>query len=182
MTRPTPARDTLRAALDAAGHNEPDLDPATPYGALSAVIAVADELRRRGWTVLPPGALPEPARSRTTDPSTSHRAGASVTVTARSAAARILREHDRVSRNPACTSLWAGLTDEEAGLLAGVRAAHKRVSELLRAGLLEPVVLDGEPLERRSTVTGRDGRVLTITPAGRALLGAFPPVVEDGDQ
>lgn len=66
-----------------------------------------------------------------------------------------------------------GLTAREAEEWSRVRAAHKRVSELQREGLLV-VELDSDGRE----ITREGGRVLSITPAGRAELERL----EDGLQ
>jgi len=97
--------------------------------------------------------------ARRTDPATSKEAAASL------------------HRNTLLRSLLiefgrADLTAEEAGTRAGLDESSgywKRVSDLLNAGYIEPVIVDGEMLTRIAS-SGRQQRVLRITSKGSDQL------------
>ena len=102
--------------------------------------------------------LPEP-RSRRRDPETSTAAARSVTLRAGTQAARLAvayREHGE-------------LTDDEAGVLAGLTTAGywKRCSDLRRANVIEPT---GETRPGRS---GERQRVCRLTALGAALVAVL---------
>jgi hypothetical protein len=122
-------------------------------------------------------------RARATDPATSRDAAEKVKARgpARPGGAvhRLLRAYsDRaflIRRGHAQQPL--GMTSREVETVAGVRAAHKRTSELLQDGLLEvvqiPASIDGNP---DVDVVRDGGRVLRITDAGRTELARLDAV------
>lgn len=81
------------------------------------------------------------AHARTTDPSTSARAAESVSYRAGTAKARLLAEYRKAGSG--------GLTDDEAGLRAGLASgAWKRCSDLRADGAIVPI---GETMGRHGT-------------------------------
>lgn len=111
------------------------------------------------WDTLtsdPSVTIPPPEHlARTNDPATS-----------KAAASRAKRE--TIIRRLLLAYLWNDYTAEEAAKWCGFSAqdgAWKRVSDCIKAGYLEPVLADGEIVTRAGS-SGRQQRVLTITPAG----------------
>jgi hypothetical protein len=101
------------------------------------------------------------ARARRTDPATSHEAARKINeLQAASIQYRVLKAYARAGRH---------MTRDEVVEAAGYRpedgvGVQRRVSELLNAGLLQ------ETGSKRPGLSGRDQRVLSITPAGREAL------------
>lgn len=93
---------------------------------------------------------------RTSDPETSERAARSVTMRAGSQKARLLAQY--------AAHWFGGLTDEEAGELAGITHAWKRCSDLRREGYIEP--RDGVT---RLSSFGESQRVCLITELGKRV-------------
>jgi hypothetical protein len=100
------------------------------------------------------------AHARGSDPDTSRDAAAQVT-TLNGHCEALLRVYPD----------WVGLTAEEAAGHAGINpwAASKRVSDLRRMGLIEPLVLDGKTVTRKNS-SNRQAEVCCITVAGRNKL------------
>jgi len=94
---------------------------------------------------------------RMSDPETSEQAARSVTIRAGSQKAKLLACYE--------AHWFGGLTDEEAGELAGLPHAWKRCSDLRREGLIEP--RDGVT---RLSSFGEAQRVCLITEAGRRAV------------
>lgn len=112
-------------------------------------------------------AIQDRPRARSTDPETSRVAAEGVVVQRRPGGTfhRILSAYRRNADVPTLSEWPDGLTSREVEAREGIRAAHKRTSDLLRDGLLEVVLdEDGDDLVRDGS------RVLTITDAGRAEL------------
>lgn len=107
------------------------------------------------------GSVPGPrALARRSDPGTSKAAARDLE--RESMLAALLKEFAR-----------ADLTAEEAAQRARLDpwASSKRVSDLLNAGHIEPIIVDGEPLTRKGS-SGRQQRVLRVTMRGSdALFG-----------
>lgn len=103
-------------------------------------------------------------RVRENDPETSQAAARRVRGRARAGGSvhRLLRAYRAAEDH--------GLTSRAAEKWTGIRAAHKRTSELLADGLLRVVMLDGEELVRGG------GRVLTITDDGREELARLDAI------
>lgn len=169
----------------------------TAYGARSTtgpgLIALAQLLRDDDTT---PPALRELARrflesglyredrprARATDPATSRDAAEKVKARgpARPGGAvhRLLRVYARPEGARAGAYLIPphGMTSREVETRTGIKAAHKRTSELLQDGLLEVVVLtwprreDGDLAGQDGPLVRNGGRVLRITDAGRTEL------------
>jgi hypothetical protein len=99
--------------------------------------------------------------ARNADPETSHAAAAQIT-SFHSHCAALLRAY----ATSAC-----GMTAEEAGARAHLDAwaASKRNSDLRRMGLIETVVINGQPLTR-SNSSNRRAQVAAITAAGISKL------------
>lgn len=95
-----------------------------------------------------------------TDPETSELAAQPVKMRAGSQKARLLACYE--------TRWFAGLTDEEAGKMAGLPRAWKRCSDLRREGLIET----RKWIIRRSSF-GRVQRVCFITEAGKKMSRAI---------
>jgi hypothetical protein len=110
---------------------------------------------------------PARERARVTDPATSHAAAASVQVSGKAQAFRLLAAW--------CAAGPAGLTDEQAATRSGIGTdgGHytKRCSDLRRMGLIAGTD------DVRAGRSGRAARVSVSTAAGRAAVfaGRIPP-------
>lgn len=128
-----------------------------PHACGGAACQVCRLDRERGW--ITDSGVPDAGKlARKGDPATSK--AAARTLERSSMLHALLREFAK-----------ADLTGEEAATRANLDpwAASKRVSDLLNAGLIEPIEADGELLTRAGT-SGRQQRVLRITMNGADAL------------
>lgn len=131
-----------------------DTRPHACAGAVCQVCALDREREARISASVPgPRAL-----ARRSDPATSKAAARNV-------------ERESMLRALLMEFARADLTAEEAAARAGMDAwaASKRVSDLLNAGHIEQIIVDGEPLTRAGS-SGRQQRVLRVTMAGSDAL------------
>jgi predicted HTH transcriptional regulator len=101
-------------------------------------------------------AVPVIVQTRHDDPMTSAKAATKASITAKSRAYRLLRFYERND----------DLTGDEAATMAGepIYEARKRISDLLRLGLLEDTGREGQ------SIAGNDARLLRITTDGHRAL------------
>lgn len=108
---------------------------------------------------------PEPERTRSSDPETSQTAARRVGPAKPGGTVhKLLRAYRKIDGwQPAHR---VGMTSREAEVASGVKAAHKRTSELLRAGLLDVVDALGDDGRPNGALIRAGSRVLSITDAG----------------
>lgn len=104
----------------------------------------------------PPPSIPVEVQTRHDDPPTSAKAATKAAITARSRAYRLLRMYEGN----------ADLTGDEAAVMAQepVYEARKRISDLIRLGLIEDTGREGQ------SIAGNDARLLRITFDGQRAL------------
>jgi len=140
---------------DALFGNTVDARPHACAGAVCQVCAL-DRQRGAGLSAAAPG---PGALARRSDPATSKASARKV-------------ERESMLRALLMQFARADLTAEEAADQAGIGATDgnwKRVSDLLNAGHIEPIIVEGEPLTRPGS-SGRQQRVLRVTMSGSDAL------------
>ena len=125
--------------------------------------AFAETLRSAGWTVLRPGEPLVTPSARITDPSTSHAAARDALPRAQSTAAALLLAYEttRARHYPP-----HGLTAEEASIAVDAPGAWRRVSDLVRLGLIGPAEHANGNTVTRPGSSGRLATVYRITRRG----------------
>ena len=132
---------------------------ARPHACAGAVCQVCALDRQRGAAGLSAAAPGPGALARRSDPATSKASARKV-------------ERESMLRALLMQFARADLTAEEAAEQAGLGASDgywKRVSDLLNAGHIEPIIVEGELLTRPGS-SGRQQRVLRVTMSGSDAL------------